>query len=160
MRRGAIVGRRRDLAPVHFKQVSLIHSLVLQRSSLRGALATKQSNRCNLAWIASRSLSSGTHSRDPLVRNDESPPRPQQAALFPAPIALLLALALVVQLLAFRYRQQQLGAAALVEVKLQRDQRHALALDRAHQFIDLLLVQQQLARPLRLVIEAIGLQIF
>src|ERR1700676_2153373 len=37
--------------------------------SLRGALATKQSI-CVVRWIASRSLSSGAHSRDPLARND------------------------------------------------------------------------------------------
>src|SRR3954468_21560604 len=38
--------------------------------SLRGALATKQSSRTAGLWIASRSLSSGAHSRDPLARND------------------------------------------------------------------------------------------
>jgi hypothetical protein len=39
--------------------------------SLRGALATKQSiARQAERWIASRSLSSGAHSRDPLARND------------------------------------------------------------------------------------------
>jgi hypothetical protein len=38
--------------------------------SSRGALATKQSTLPLLAWIASRSLSSGAHSRDPLARND------------------------------------------------------------------------------------------
>jgi hypothetical protein len=40
--------------------------------SLRGATATKQSTfPLAAAWIASRSLSSGAHSRDPLARNDE-----------------------------------------------------------------------------------------
>src|SRR5215207_3040138 len=44
----------------------------LARPSLRGALATKQSiARQADRWIASRSLSSGAHSRDPLARNDE-----------------------------------------------------------------------------------------
>jgi hypothetical protein len=38
--------------------------------SLRGALATTQSSRAHGFWIASRSLSSGAHSRDPLARND------------------------------------------------------------------------------------------
>jgi len=33
--------------------------------------ATKQSIFPGLAWIASRSLSSGAHSRDPLARNDD-----------------------------------------------------------------------------------------
>jgi hypothetical protein len=32
--------------------------------------ATKQSRPCLLPWIASRSLSSGAHSRDLLARND------------------------------------------------------------------------------------------
>ena len=39
---------------------------------LRGAIATKQSiYRLVAVWIASRSLSSGANSRDPLARNDE-----------------------------------------------------------------------------------------
>jgi hypothetical protein len=41
--------------------------------SLREAIATKQSTPKQAAvWIASRSLSSGAHSRDPLARNDEN----------------------------------------------------------------------------------------
>ena len=64
------------------------------------------------------------------------------------------------QFLALGHRQQQLGPAALVEIQLQQNQRHALPIDRAHQLVDLLLVQQQLARPLRLVVEAVGLQVF
>jgi hypothetical protein len=36
----------------------------------KGALATKQSTFLVTFWIASRSLSSGAHSRDPLARND------------------------------------------------------------------------------------------
>src|SRR5271165_5362001 len=87
-------------------------------------------------------------------------PRPHQAALLPAPVALLHRLALVVQLLALGERELQLGAAALVEVKLERDQGHAFAVDRADQLVDLLSVQQQLARPLGQMIEAVGLQIF
>jgi hypothetical protein len=44
---------------------------LLPLPSLRGALATKQSSFCAAAiWIASRSLSSCAHSRDPLARND------------------------------------------------------------------------------------------
>src|SRR5512138_3406475 len=88
------------------------------------------------------------------------PPRAHQAALFAAPVALLRGLALVVQLLALGDRQQQLRPAALVEIELQRDQRHALAIDRAHQLVGLLAMQQQFSRPLRLVIEAVALQIF
>jgi hypothetical protein len=33
--------------------------------------ATKQSSLALRLWIASRSLSSGAHSRDPLTRNDD-----------------------------------------------------------------------------------------
>src|SRR5262245_29851407 len=80
-------------------------------------------------------------------------PRAHQAALFAAPVTLLGGLALVVQLLALGDRQQQLGAATLIEIELERDQRHALAIDRAHQLVDLPAMQQQLSRPLRLVIE-------
>jgi hypothetical protein len=42
-------------------------------TSLRGAQATKQSSfvSFNQSWIASRSLSSGAHSRDPVARNDD-----------------------------------------------------------------------------------------
>src|SRR3954447_11851946 len=46
------------------------------------------------------------------------PPRPQQPALLPAPVPLLLGFAFVVQLLAFRDRQQELGATAFIEIKL------------------------------------------
>jgi hypothetical protein len=38
---------------------------------LRGALATKQSSLPLWLWIASRSLSSGGRSPDPLARNDD-----------------------------------------------------------------------------------------
>src|SRR5437870_8776491 len=46
--------------------------LSLYKSSLRGALATKQSSRGRDFWIGSLSLSSAAHSRDPLARNDVS----------------------------------------------------------------------------------------
>src|SRR4051794_34070640 len=52
------------------------------------------------------------------------PSRTQQPALLARPIAFFLALAFVVQLLALGDGQQQLGAAALIKVKLERDQRH------------------------------------
>jgi hypothetical protein len=42
-------------------------SAVAQRAK---AEATKQSRLTLLLWIASQSLSSGAHSRDPLARND------------------------------------------------------------------------------------------
>src|SRR5260221_10396208 len=49
------------------------HCLLLAvKPSLRGAHATNQSSFLSVAsWIASRSLSSGARSRDPLARNDE-----------------------------------------------------------------------------------------
>ena len=49
-----VVDRRRDFAPVDFKQISLVHLTILHRSSLRGALATKQSSSCGCkCWMAS-----------------------------------------------------------------------------------------------------------
>src|SRR5688572_33279639 len=57
--------------------------------------------------------------------------RAHQPAAFPFPRALLLGLALVVQLLALGQRELHLGAALVVEIELERHQRHALALDRA-----------------------------
>src|SRR5258708_4813842 len=115
-------------------------------------------------WVMKRypstAVAMGFTALNPSYNLELLSPRPQQAALLPAPVALFLALALVVQLLALGHRQQQLGAAAFVEVKLEWDQRHAVAIDRAHQLVDLLPVQQQLARPLRLMVEAISLQIF
>ena len=64
---------------------------------------------------------SSFETRDGSLAQDEAnhlPPRPQQAAFFPAPVALFLALALVVQLLALGDRQQQFRPAALVEIEL------------------------------------------
>src|SRR5437763_3263068 len=76
------------------------------------------------------------------------------------PRALLLCLALVMQLLALGERELHLGAPPIVEIELERHQRHALALDRPDQLVDLPLVQQQLARALRRMVEAAGLPIF
>src|SRR4029077_12338422 len=84
----------------------------------------------------------------------------KQAAALAFPGALLLRLALVVQLLALGERELHLGAAFVVEIELERHERHALALDRADRLADLALVQQELARALRRVIEAPGLQVF
>src|SRR5262245_4129168 len=75
----------------------------------------------------------------------------QQPAALARPVALLLGLALVVQLLALGQRDLDLGPALVVEIDLERHDGHALALDRAHQLVDLPLVQQQLSRPLRRV---------
>src|SRR5690606_3479203 len=92
-----------------------------------------------------------------------SPPCPSgsssfthQPRLCALPVALLDRLPLVVGLLALRQRQLDLGPSAAVEVDRQRDHRHPLALDRAEQLFDLALVQQQLPRPARLVIEAVA----
>jgi hypothetical protein len=62
-----------DFLTCEHDAVSFIFSFVvpaLLNSSLRGALATKQSSLPVSLWIASRSLSSGALSRDPLARND------------------------------------------------------------------------------------------
>ena len=64
------------------------------------------------------------------------------------------------QLLAARERELELGAALLVEIELERNDRHALALDARGEPVDLPAMQQQFARPLRRVIEAAGLQVF
>src|SRR5947207_15003327 len=88
-----------------------------------------------------------------------SPLVAHQAALFARPVAFLLGLALVVQLLALGKRELDLGSALVVEIELERHQRHALALDRADQLVDLALVQQQLARALLRMIEAAGLHV-
>src|SRR5258708_7199271 len=71
---------------------------------------------------------------------------PQQPAALARPVAFLLGLALVMQLLALGERELDLGAALVVEIDLQRYDGHAFALDRAHQLVDLPLVQQKLAR--------------
>src|ERR1700728_541110 len=84
---------------------------------------------------------------------------PQQPPALAGPPALFLGLALVVELLAAREGKLDLGAALFVEIELERNERHALALDRADEFVDLALMQQQLARPFRRVIGAVGLQV-
>src|SRR5437879_1447448 len=67
---------------------------------------------------------------------------PQQPSALPLPAALFLRFTLVVQLLAARERKLELGAALLVEIKLERYQRHALALDGAYKPVDLAAVKQ------------------
>src|SRR4051794_7247679 len=78
-----------------------------------------------------------------------------EPALFARPVALLFALALVVQFLAAADGEQQLGTALVVEVDFQRHQRHAFAVDALRQFCHLALVEQQLAAPPGLVVEAV-----
>src|SRR5689334_12464771 len=85
---------------------------------------------------------------------------PQQAGALALPVALLDRLALVVRLLAGSEGDLHLGPALLVEIDLERHDGAALALDGADQDVDLPLVQQQLARPLALVIEAFARSVF
>src|SRR5262245_46965296 len=66
-----------------------------------------------------------------------SPLGAQEPAALALPAALLLGLALVVKLLAAGERDLDLGAALLVEIELERHERHALTLDGAHQLVDL-----------------------
>jgi len=61
-----------------------------------------------------------------------------------------------VRLLAGDEGNLDLGAAARIEIDLQRHDGAAFALDGADQLVDLLPVQQQLPRPPRLVVEAIA----
>src|SRR5512143_735926 len=70
---------------------------------------------------------------------------PQRALFFPIPVAFLLGVALVVVLFAARECDLDLDAIVL-PVHRGRHDRVALALDRTDQLVDLLLVQQQLAR--------------
>src|SRR5262249_24919338 len=64
------------------------------------------------------------------------------------------------QLLAARERKLELGAALLVEIQLERHQRHSLPLDRAHELVDLAAVKEELAHAFGRMIEAAALQIF
>src|SRR4051812_8726557 len=93
-----------------------------------------------------------------------SPPRlsliPHQPSLLSLPVARAFRLPLVVQLLAARQRDLDLRPAALVEIDLERHDRHALALHGPDQLVHLALVQQQFARAPRLVVEAVRLEIF
>src|SRR4029453_16932944 len=83
-----------------------------------------------------------------------------QAALLPVPIPLLLRLALVVQLLALGQSELDLGDPPLVEIDLERHDRHAVTLDGAEEAGDLACVQQQLARPGRCMTVAGGAGVF
>ena len=64
--------------------------------------------------------------------------------------------AAVVELLAARQPELDLGPAALVDVQPQRHDRLALGLGPAQQLVDLGAVEQQLAGPLRLVVVAVA----
>src|SRR6476469_3391209 len=84
----------------------------------------------------------------------------EQPSALALPTALFLGLAFVVELLASRQRKLDLGAPLLVEIELERHERHAFALDRSHQLVDLATVKQEFAHPLGRMIEAAALQIF
>src|SRR5262245_13424993 len=85
---------------------------------------------------------------------------PQQPSALPLPAAFFFGFPLIVQLLATRERKLELGAALLVEIKLERDQGHALTLDGAYKLVDLAAVKQELAHALGSMVEAAALQIF
>src|SRR5262245_26669596 len=88
-----------------------------------------------------------------------SPLCAQEPAALAFPGTLLFSFALVVELLAARKRELDLGAALFVEIELERHKRHALALDRAGELVDLAPMQQELARALGRMVEAAGLQV-
>src|SRR3954470_5524511 len=71
--------------------------------------------------------------------------RPHHALLLAIPVALLLGVALVVLLLAAREAEIDLDA-VLLPVERERNERVALALDRADELVDLCAVEEQLAR--------------
>src|SRR5262245_47499480 len=83
----------------------------------------------------------------------------QQPAALALPAPLAFRLPLVMQFLAAGERDLDLGAALVVEIELQRDDRHAFAFNRTCKLVDLALVQQELAWPLGRVIEAARLQV-
>src|ERR1044072_6950170 len=82
---------------------------------------------------------------------------PHQPALLALPVLLLLIVALVVELAPLGQRDLDLGPAAAVEIDAERHQRHALAGDGAVKLGDLPVVEQQFARPFRLVIVAVAM---
>src|SRR5262245_62307116 len=119
---------------------------------MRGS-ATSRSNQADLRTGARASIWRCPDERDSALG-------PQQPPALALPTALLFGLALVVQLLAAGKGELELGAALLVEIELERHQRHALALDRADQLVDLAAVEKELADALGRRVEAAGLQIF
>src|SRR6185437_7562802 len=76
------------------------------------------------------------------------------ARLVALPVALLLGLALVGFALALGEAELELGKSSRVEIDRQRHQRDAVALDGAHQAVDLAPAQQELAQAARLMVEA------
>src|SRR5262245_18906153 len=94
-----------------------------------------------------------------LPNGDGAPPSPlvaHEARLLPLPVALGLVGALVVQLLALRQGEPQLRPPARIEVELQGYHGHALAIDGDGELVDLALMQQQAARPARIMLEKVS----
>src|ERR1700748_2690113 len=89
-----------------------------------------------------------------------SPLRPHHPGLVSLPVALLLGLALVVQLLALGDAQFHFRPALGIEIHFERYQRHAFALDGGRQLRRLALVNQQLPHPFRFMVEPAGLGVF
>src|SRR5947209_494657 len=89
-----------------------------------------------------------------------SAPLAHQTTLLPRPIAFFLCFALVMHLLAFGERDFDLRAAASVEIEPQRHDSHALPLHALCELGNFARLQQEFARPFRLVIEAIAREIF
>src|ERR1700683_2009786 len=85
---------------------------------------------------------------------------PQESTALAVPGPFLFGLAFVVELFTASQRKLDLGASLFVEIKFERDERHALALHRTDQFVDLTAMQQKLSRSFRRVIEAVCLPIF
>ena len=82
----------------------------------------------------------------------------QQSAFLALPIAALLRFALIMQFLAARERQLQLCASSVVEIDPQRNERHAFALDGADKLARFALMEEQLSRAARLMVQAICLR--
>src|SRR5690348_6213176 len=76
----------------------------------------------------------------------------EQAPLLPLPVAFLDRIPLVVRLLAAGERDLDLRLSLRVEIDGQRDDGQALPVDRAMQFVDLALLQEQLSPAARFVV--------
>src|SRR5690606_38602493 len=85
-----------------------------------------------------------------------SSPVAHQARLVALPVAVLDRGALVVRLLALGERQLDRRPALAVEIDAEGYQRRALALDGADRLLDLALMEEQLAGPRGLVVEAVA----
>src|SRR5687768_14539150 len=94
------------------------------------------------------------------VNRERSATLAHQPSLLPLPVLLLLILTLVGRLAPLAESDLDLRASPAVEVDRHRHQGHALTGDGAMQLGDLALVEQQLARPFRLMVEAVAVAEF